>query len=93
MKKLFSKIKDVPHLFGKLIVFWCVSVGTVASLWALRILSHTGHDASALLGVILAFFGGELMVLCLKTILNNKVSKSDTEGEEHGEHNQYYSDH
>ena len=92
MQKLIKKILSIPHLFGKIIVFWCIAVGTMASLWALRILSHTGHDASALLGVILAFFGGELMVLCLKTILNNKVSKSDTEGE-NNEETVYFSAH
>ena len=78
MKKLIGKIRSIPHLFGKIIVFWCVAMGTICSAWSLRILSHTGHDATALLGVILAFFGGELMVLCLRTILNKKVSKSDT---------------
>lgn len=64
-----KKTEKIPHLFGKLIVCWCVLVSTIASVWSLRILSHTGHDATGLLGVILAFFGGELMVLCLKTIL------------------------
>ena len=83
MKKIVNKVLTIPHLFGKLIVFWCVTVGTLCSAWALRILSHTGHDATGLLGVILAFFGGELMVLCLKTILNKKESKSDTEGEQY----------
>ena len=82
MKKLKNKLSAVPHLFGKIIVLWCVAVATVASAWALRILSHTGHDPSALLGVILAFFGGELLVLCLKTVLKKeKVSESDTEGD------------
>ena len=82
MKKLIGKINSIPHLFGKLIVLWCVAVGTGASAWSLRILSHTGHDPSTLLGVILAFFGGELLVLCLKTALKKeKVSDSDTEGE------------
>lgn len=79
MKKLLKKIKDIPHLFSKIVVLWCVGFGTAASVYALRILSRTGHDSAALLGVILAFFGGELLVLCLKTILNGKVSKSDTE--------------
>ena len=87
IKKLIGKIGNSPHLFGKLVVFWCVAVATFCSAWALRILSHTGHDATGLLGVILAFFGGELMVLCLKTILNKKESKSDTEGENHGDYN------
>lgn len=75
MKKLLRKIGKIPHLFSKIVVVWCVLVGTGASAWALRILSRTGHDATGLLSVILAFFGGELMVLCLKTILKNKKEK------------------
>ena len=62
----------VPHLFGKVMVVWCVLCGTAASAYALRILSRTGHDPAALLGVILAFFGGELLILCLKKILAEK---------------------
>ena len=82
-----KNLKEIPHLFGKLVVFWCVGCSTLASLWALRILSHTGHDATGLLGVILAFFGGELMILCLKTVLKKeKVSDSDTEGEDDDEY-------
>ena len=78
-----KKHEPIPHLFGKIIVFWCVGCATLASMWALRILSHTGHDATGLLGVILAFFGGELLALCLKTVLKKEnVSKSDTEGED-----------
>ena len=80
-------MEKIPHLFGKLVVCWCVGCATLASLWALRILSHTGHDATGLLGVILAFFGGELMILCLKTVLRKeKVSKSGTEGEDDDEY-------
>lgn len=79
MKKLLKKISSIPHLFGKLIVLWCVSVGTGASVYALRILSRTGHDSAALLGVILAFFGGELLVLCLKTVLRVKKEGSANE--------------
>lgn len=77
MKKLGKKISSIPHLFAKLTVVWCVGFGSAASYYALRIMSHTGHDSAALLGVILAFFGGELLVLCLRTIL-----KKDKE-EEH----------
>ena len=69
MKKLVSKTSAIPHLFGKVIVLWCVGFGTAASVYALRILSRTGHDSAGVLGVILAFFGGELMVMCLRTIL------------------------
>ncbi len=72
MKKLRRRLGATPHLFGKTVVFWCVGMGSAASFYALRILSRTEHDPSALLGVILAFFGGELTVLCIKTILGNK---------------------
>lgn len=79
MKKLLDKLRAVPHLFAKLMVLWCVVCGTAASAYAMRILSRTGHDPAALLGVILAFFGGELLLMCLKTVLNEKKGKDDSE--------------
>lgn len=72
MKKLLDKLRAVPHLFAKLMVLWCVGCGTAACVWSLRIMSHTGQDPAALLGVILAFFGGELLLMCLKTVLGEK---------------------
>ena len=77
--KLMVKLRSVQHLFAKCMVLWCVACGTAASAYALRILSHTGHDPAALLGVILAFFGGELLLMCLKTVLNEKKGKDDSE--------------
>lgn len=71
MKNLLDKLRAIPHLFAKAMVIWCVICGTAASAYALRILSRTGHDPAALLGVILAFFGGELLLMCLKTVLKN----------------------
>ena len=51
--------------------------------WTIR----TGHDSAAVLGVILAFFGGGLLVLCLKTALKKeKASESDAEGDTYEEH-------
>ena len=75
VKKLLAQIAAIPHLFSKVIVFWCIGAGSFACMYALRILSRTGHDPAALLGVILAFFGGELMVLCLKTIVREKQER------------------
>lgn len=72
MRRLLDKLRAVPHLFAKLMVLWCVVCGTAASAYAMRILSRTGHDPAALLGVILAFFGGELLLMCLKTVLGEK---------------------
>lgn len=72
MKRLLDKLRTINHLFAKGMVLWCVICGTAASAYAMRILSRTGHDPAALLGVILAFFGGELLLMCLKTVLGEK---------------------
>ena len=79
--KLLDKLRAVPHLFAKCMVLWCVACGTAASAYALRILSHTGHDPAALLGVILAFFGGELLLMCLKTVLNGDKKRKEEDHE------------
>ena len=76
MKRLLERIRAVPHLFAKVTVIYCIAFASGASLWALRILSHTGHDPAALLGIILGFFGGELLLLCLKTILKKGDSNN-----------------
>lgn len=73
MKRIGRWLNTIPHLFGKLMVVWCVVGGTVCSLWALRILSRTGHDPAALLGVILTFFGGELGLMFGKNALSKKT--------------------
>lgn len=76
MKKALAKFMRTPHLFGKMMVVWCIACGTVFSYYALRIMSHTGQDASKLLGVILAFFGGELALMFGKNALAGKKDKS-----------------
>lgn len=65
-------LNGIPHLFAKLTVMWCISFGTAASVYALRIMSRTDKDPAALLGVILAFCGGELVILGAKTIFKQK---------------------
>ena len=77
MKRLLDKLLAINHLFAKGMVLWCVICGTAASAYAMRILSRTGHDPAALLGVILAFFGGELLLMCLKTVLNGTKNRKD----------------
>lgn len=81
MKRLLDKLRAVPHLFAKGMVLWCVACGTAASAYAMRILSRTGHDPAALLGVILAFFGGELLLMCLKTVLNGTKQRKENDRE------------
>ena len=76
MKKIIDRIRSIPHLFAKLTVIYCIAFASITSLWALRILSNTGHDPATLLGIILGFFGGELLLLCLKTILKKGDSNN-----------------
>lgn len=82
MKRLFTCLRAVPHLFGKVMVVWCVASGTVCSFWAVRVLSRTGQDASGLLAPILAFFGGELALMFGKNALQNKKEAGKTGGKE-----------
>lgn len=77
MKKLLDKLRAIPHLFAKCMILWCVAGGTAACAYAMRIMSRTEKDPAALLGVILAFFGGELLLMCLKTVLSEKKGKDD----------------
>ena len=80
IKELLGRVRSISHLFAKVMVLWCVICGTAASAYAMRILSRTGHDPAALLGVILAFFGGELLLMCLKTVLEEKKKPPDKGG-------------
>lgn len=69
----------IPHLFGKIMVVWCVMCGTVFTAYAFRILSNTGNDPSALLGVALAFFGGELALMFGRNALQGKTKGDDND--------------
>lgn len=80
MTRLRRWMASVPHLFGKAMVVWCVLCGTVCSLLALRVMSRTGEDPAALLGVILAFFGGELGLMFGKNALDGKKKTRDNPG-------------
>lgn len=72
MKKLKEWLGSIPHLFGKLMVIWCVACGSASCFYALRILSRTDKDPTALLGVILTFFGGELALMFGREALKKK---------------------
>lgn len=77
--KRVKKRKPISHLFAKLTIVYCIAFSTIASVWALCIADNDGLEITGLLGVILALFGGELLLLCLKTIL----TKGDHEYEQH----------
>ena len=72
MKHVWKWLSKVPHLFGKVMVIWCVICGTAFSVWAFFILANTGQDASSLLVPVFAFFGGELALMFGKNALSSK---------------------
>lgn len=78
LSRLVKRIGKIPHLFAKVTIAYCVIAATGASWYALRIMSRTGNDPAALLGVILGFFGGELLLLCLKTVLKKDDKEEPT---------------
>ena len=82
MNAWLARLASVPHLFGKAMVVWCVVCGTLASFYALRILSRTGQDAGVLLGIILGFFGGELAMMFGRDALRKGEKTNDTDGKE-----------
>ena len=74
---LLDRIRAIPHLFAKVTVLYCVAFASGASIWSLRILSRTGHDPASLLAIILGFFGGELLIMGLKTITEKRGQKDE----------------
>ena len=72
-----ERIRAIPHRFAKMSVIYCVAFASGASIWALRILSRTGHDPANLLAIILGFFGGELLIMGLKTITEKRGQKDE----------------
>ncbi len=75
MRALIERLRAVPHLFGKIIVLWCVVYGTAASTYALRICSHNGNDPAAVLAEVLKFFGVEMLALAGNTIMTRRKNK------------------
>lgn len=69
----------MKHLFSKVIVVYCVIIGTVITAIDIAVTWRTG-DASQT-GVLLAFWGGELLLLCLKRILAEKDEDKKQEKE------------
>ena len=74
---LLERIRAIRHLFAKITVPYCVAFASGASIWSLRILSRTGHDPANLLAIILGFFGGELLIMGLKTITEKRGQKDE----------------
>lgn len=81
-RKLAAYLRGVPHLFAKAIIIYCVICATLASAFSLLAQAH-GATMEPVLALVLGFFGGELLLLCLKTILK-KDSEEEEENDEPG---------
>ena len=81
--KLTDKLRTVPHLFAKATVVYCVSFATLASAYALY-KQGQGFAMSEALAIVLGFFGGELLLLCLKTILKKEGEGNEDTPEQPG---------
>lgn len=85
LARAITSLRAVPHLFGKVMVVWCVLGGTAASAYALRILSRTGADSGSMLVPILAFFGGELALMFGKNALSGRKNEESKKTEKESE--------
>lgn len=74
---LRERIKKVPHLFAKTTIIYCIACATAASAYAMRA-QAAGMSMEGVLGIVLGFFGGELLLLCLKTVLKQE-NREETE--------------
>lgn len=70
-----------PHLFAKLVIIYCIAFASGAAVWALY-KQGQGASMAEVLAIILGFFGGELLMLCLKTILKKENNNETFDGEQ-----------
>lgn len=66
--------------FSKVIVVFCVFEMALMQLWAMRIASHNSFLTTGLLTANHAVFGGELLLLCLKRLLADRIKKENNNG-------------
>lgn len=66
------------------LVYYCIVVLSGTLLWAIvmKTIDH-GMDVSEILTYVSVAFGGELLLLCLKRVIEKKKSKNEG-GEENG---------
>lgn len=77
----WKRFLAIPHLFAKSIVIFCILSATAASAFALLAQAH-GATMDAVLAIVIGFFGGELLLLCLKTILKKDLTKTEEQNDE-----------
>lgn len=71
------KGNGIPHLFAKATILYCILFVSVASVYCMAVTARTGVDTTGLLAIIVGFFGGELLLLLLKTVFQRKKEGTD----------------
>lgn len=70
-KRFHAWLHAVPHLFAKLIILYCILYASAACAFCVW-RQGQGLEMAGILAVALGFFGGELLLLCLKTIFEKE---------------------
>lgn len=70
-------MKNAPHFFAKLTVIYCIVFASFISLYSLW-KQGAGMSMEGVLAIILGFFGGELLLLCLKTVLKREQKEESS---------------
>ena len=73
--------RKTKHLFSKIAIIYCIAFSSIASIWALWIADKDGLLVTEVLAIILALFGGELLLICLRQVIGTKECKK-MKGEE-----------
>ena len=66
-----KRLREMPHLFAKVTIIYCIAYASAVTAYCVWKQGH-GMQMTDILAVALGFFGGELLLLCLKTVLNKK---------------------
>ena len=80
-ERVRKRLRGVPHLFAKVTIIYCIICATAASAYSLRAQAR-GMSMEGVLGIVLGFFGGELLLLCLKTILKKEYGYDEDPSDE-----------
>jgi len=65
------------HLFSKVVVVFCILEMAFMQVWSMRIASHNSFLVTGLITANHAVFGGELLLLCLKRVLERLNNKDE----------------
>ena len=81
-KRFKSWLRNIPHLFAKVVIVHCIAVVTVAAFYSLRA-QKNGAEMTALFKAVGYFFITELAFLFGKTIWNNRWKRDKKEENEY----------